>query len=370
MPDRPNIASPITRIYLPAFAIALAATYLLASAIYLGSGNLRHFDRALTHYALSSLLALFAVVYRLSIWMIRPPTRQLFRRAALNLMESRRVRAISKEKPEPLVPSNRPQLLQTFLRRLIGAFIAQDFIRRRGIARWAAHAGLSYGSLLGFAFTFPLVFGWVHFETPDDPQIYHLTVFGIALDEFHVDSLKALLAFNLLNLSAVMVLIGAALATWRRLTDRGERATQTFREDWMPILLLTAVSVTGLMMTANSRLMHGHGFIFAGTAHAVSVIALLMFIPFGKLLHMFQRIAALAVAINKKAAANVPPATCHSCGTAFASAAQVEDLHAILSNLNMLPVFGTADKPIPYTQICPACRRRLLAVNQGRAVGR
>ncbi|MBI1785603.1 hypothetical protein HYR69_10715, partial [Candidatus Sumerlaeota bacterium] len=351
----PNFTLRLRFVYLPALAHASLAVLLLAGAIVVGSASLRNFDPGLAHYALSSLVALFAVVYRLSIWLSRPPTSRLFRRAAMNVIESRKARKRARVGRE----TRRPGFLSTILRRLAGAFVAQDFIRRRGFVRWAAHAGLSYGSLLAFAFTFPLVFGWVHFETPDDPQIYHLHVFGFDLDRFRVDSLKAILAFNLLNISAVMVLIGAALAAWRRVRDRGERAVQTFREDWMPLLLLVAVSATGLMMTANTHLAGGNGYVFAGTAHAVSVIALLMFIPFGKLFHMFQRTAALAVAINKKAALAVAPARCHSCDAPFASAAQVEDLHTVLAELGLLPVFSGAAGSVPYTQICPPCRRRL-----------
>jgi nitrate reductase gamma subunit len=44
--------------------------------------------------------------------------------------------------------------------------------------------------------------------------------------------------FNLLNISAILVLVGLVLAGWRRLTDPGERATQTFYEDIMPLLLI------------------------------------------------------------------------------------------------------------------------------------
>ena len=39
------------------------------------------------------------------------------------------------------------------------------------------HACLSWGGMLAFAVTFPLVFGWIHFETlPDDAEIYRVFV--------------------------------------------------------------------------------------------------------------------------------------------------------------------------------------------------
>ena len=48
--------------------------------------------------------------------------------------------------------------------------LAQNFIRKRSQMRWFAHFCFAWGCLLATAVTFPLVFGWVHFETrPDDP---------------------------------------------------------------------------------------------------------------------------------------------------------------------------------------------------------
>jgi len=356
---------------LRAFGHASLATLLLCAAIVIGSGGMKHFDPALTHYASGAIVALFAVVYRLSMWLSRPPTRILIRRAFINVMEARAASRMLKLEQAAQAPRKSAlALLKAFTRRLIGAFLVQDFIRKRGWLRWGAHAGLSYGSMIAFAMTFPLVFGWVHFETPGDARMYHVHVLGLEVDKFHVDSVKAFAAFNLLNLSAVMVLIGAALASWRRLRDRGERAVQTFREDWMPIILLVAVSATGLLMTASARLAEGEGYVLAATAHAAAVIALLLFIPFGKLFHMFQRTAALAVVINKKAAATGAAARCRTCDAEFASAAQVEDLQVILAQVHLLPTFQTPEGPVPYTQICPSCRRRLLAVNQGRALAR
>src|SRR5689334_3368768 len=71
---------------------AAAAVGALGAMIVAGSGGMRHFDGALAHYALGALVALFALVYRGTIWLERPPTRVLFRRAFLNLVEERRER--------------------------------------------------------------------------------------------------------------------------------------------------------------------------------------------------------------------------------------------------------------------------------------
>ena len=55
-----------------------------------------------------------------------------------------------------------------------------------------------------------------------------------------------------------------------------------------------------------------------------------MYIPFGKLFHIFQRPGNLGVAYYKRANDEGPPARCRRCGQAFASAQQVADLQAVL----------------------------------------
>ena len=55
-----------------------------------------------------------------------------------------------------------------------------------------------------------------------------------------------------------------------------------------------------------------------------------MYLPFGKLFHIFQRPGNLGVAYYKTANAEGPPAVCPRCGEGFASAQQVADLQAVL----------------------------------------
>ena len=56
-----------------------------------------------------------------------------------------------------------------------------------------------------------------------------------------------------------MVIIGCALAIHRRLHDRGAIALQQFLLDFVPHLLLIAISVTGLMLTASKPWMTPEG---------------------------------------------------------------------------------------------------------------
>src|SRR5687768_9597530 len=61
----------------------IAGTALMvatAAAIAIGSIGMRHFDPALTGYAIGALMAAFAVAYRFSVWAQRPPSRMYFRR--------------------------------------------------------------------------------------------------------------------------------------------------------------------------------------------------------------------------------------------------------------------------------------------------
>ena len=233
------------------------------------------------------------------------------------------------------------------------------------------HLCLSGGCTLAFAITFPLVFGWIHFESfADNAEMYRVLMFGLPVDSFSVHSLKALVMFNALNISAVLVLVGLVLAAYRRLTDAGERATQTFLEDILPLLMIFAVTATGLALTVCYKFLEGRGHHLWAVVHMVSVVALLLYIPYGKLFHMFQRTCSLCVSRYKKVGAAGPRAHCRSCGEDFASQMQVDDLKVVLDQLGFDYRFATAHGHIHYQDICPACRRKLLALNQGRSIGR
>ncbi|PAW81745.1 MAG: hypothetical protein B9S33_16195 [Pedosphaera sp. Tous-C6FEB] len=382
-------------------ALALA----VGMGIWLGSHGLRHFDPAVIGYALGTLLAAFAVGYRFATWAQRPPSRMYFKRGLQLLF--RRVAQTSKSavsrvsEPASLASAGahpqsgrtagleagdtagletcattQPKLsfphgAGTLGHALATKFVTQDFIRRRSPLRWVMHLCLSGGCTLAFAITFPLVFGWVHFESlPGNAEIYTVKALGLAVDQFSVHSAKAFVMFNLLNFSAVIVLVGLVLAAWRRLTDAGERATQTFFEDILPLVLIFAVTVTGLALTVSYKFMAGRGHGLWALVHMVSVVSLLLYIPFGKLFHMFQRTCSLSVSLYKKAGQHGPRAHCRACGEDFASQMHVDDLKVVLDQLGFDYRFATARGRVHYQDICPACRRRLLALNQGRSIGR
>ena len=240
-------------------------------AIAVGSQGFRHFDPALTGYAVGTMLAAFAVGYRFMMWAQRPPSRMYFKRG-LQLMFRRAAPALTPEEPARRTPL--PHGAGTLGYALARNFIGQEFIRRRGGFRWIMHLCLSGGCTLAFAITFPLVFGWIHFESfPDNAEMYRVLALGVPVDSFSVHSFKALLMFNALNIAAVLVLVGLVMAAIRRLTDPGERATQTFLEDILPLLLILAVTATGLVLTVSYKFLGGRGHGIWAVVHMASVVA-------------------------------------------------------------------------------------------------
>ena len=367
-----------------AWIAGLAATLAVGAGIWFGSRGLKHFDPALARYAIGSALAAFAVGYRFAIWAQRPPSRMYFRRGLQLLVRrgfklqvsgfSHDTTAISRFSVPTFQRFNvsiGPSPALTIGHSLASDFTAQNFIRRRSLYRWIMHLCLSGGCTLAFAVAFPLVFGWVQFEpSGDNAETYRMNLFGFGMDSFNVHSVKALVLFNALNISAALVLIGLLLAAMRRVTNAGERAVQMFFEDILPLILIFAVTATGLMLTVSYKFMAGRGHSPMAVAHLISVIALLFYIPFGKLFHMFQRTCALCVALYKRAGEVGPRAHCLRCGEDFASEMHVEDLKLVLDQLGFDYRFARPQGEIHYQDICPTCRRRLLALNQGRAVGR
>lgn len=354
----------------------LVAAALVAAGILVGSRFMAHFDPALYWYAVGSVLAAFAVAYRFAVWAQRPPSRMYFKRAWM-ILRSRGFGALrsgssksSREVAEFPAPSS-PTSVATLGGAVAANFVGQTFVKRRSIYRWVMHLCLSGGCTLAFAVTFPLVFGWVHFESlPDDAETYRVMVMGLPVDKFSVHSVQAFVLFNMLNIAGVFVIIGVVMAAWRRITDAGVKAVQTFAEDILPLILIFAVTVTGLMLTVSYKFLGGAGHQFMAVVHMFTVLGLLFYIPFGKLFHMFQRTCSLCVSLYMKEGEHGERAHCKVCREDYTSAMHVEDLKTVLDQLGFNYRFSTPRGEVHYQDICPACRRRLLALNQGGTIGR
>jgi len=207
-----------------------------------------------------------------------------------------------------------------------------------------------------------LSFGWVHFETAlDNQQVYRAFVFGQHVSTFHLGTLTAAITFNVLDISAVMVLAGVSLALLRRARDRGAISVQQFAQDMMPLLMLFAISITGLFLTASTHLLHGLNYGFLSMLHAVTVIFTLLYLPFGKFFHIFQRPAQIGVQFYKEEGVCTEQAICLRCGEPFASRMHVQDLKDVQRSLGIHYELPDGSH---YQDVCPVCRRKSLAVAQ------
>ena len=159
--------------------------------------------------------------------------------------------------------------------------------------------------------------------------MYPAFVFGIPVQDFPVDSLLAFLIFHGLVWASFLVIAGVMLAFRRRMIDHGAAATQQFAHDILPLLALFAISMTGLLLTASYTWMRGYAYEFLAVLHAVTVILTLLWLPFGKLFHIFQRPAQLGVSFYQDAGARGEQATCPRCGAAFAPLMMVGDLQQV-----------------------------------------
>jgi MFS transporter, NNP family, nitrate/nitrite transporter len=333
---------------LRAGAYASLTTALLVAAIVVGSRNLQHFDAALVIYTFAVVFATWGVAYHYAVWLQKPPTRVYWRRGFQLVRERGLLSSVT---------------------RLSGLFathiLEQRFIARRSRLRWWMHQFLFWGCLLAAAITFPLVFGWIHFgSAPDDQMTYVTYVFGFPVASFRIRTTVSWLIFHGLDVAAVLVLAGIALSLWRRMLDRGARAVQGFAADFFPLILLFAISVTGLALTASTLWLRGSFYGFLSILHAITVIAALLYLPFGKFFHIFQRPAQLGVKVYHDAGDVGAGAICPRCRTRFASQMHVDDLRALLPQLGF--DYGI-DGPAGHWQaLCPPCKRKSLGVAQLR----
>jgi hypothetical protein len=331
-----------------ASAWGVAATVLLGTLIVIGSRSLAHFDAALVAYTFSILFATFGVTYRYAMWLQRPPTAVYWRRGWQAFLRK----------------GFRARNASVWVRRFATDIAANRFILQRDRLRGITHLLIMWGCVIAAAITFPLVFGWLQFRpVPGDLELYEAEVFGFPAFRFPHASAVGFFIFHGLVWASFLVIAGVMLAARRRMREGGAAALQRFVEDFVPLFLLFAVSLTGLMLTASYTWMKGYAYSFIAILHAITVIGTFLWLPFGKLFHIFQRPAQLGVGFYKDAGRSDEPAHCRRCGSVFSSRMHVEDLIEVERALGF-------DYEIPgnpaehYQWICPPCRRASLAVAQ------
>ncbi|HKV78784.1 MAG TPA: MFS transporter [Candidatus Sulfotelmatobacter sp.] len=329
-------------------AWATLGTGVLVAAIVLGSRNLQNFDAALVIYTFAIIFATWGVVYHYSVWIRKPPTRVYWQRG-WQLFKERGV-------------------LHSFgqVVALVGThLLSQNFIRKRSTLRWAMHQLIFWGCLLAAAITFPLVFGWIYFTSaPNDQMVYITHFFGYPAGHFHLHTITALLLFHGLDISAILVLGGIALSLWRRMRDEGARAVQTLAMNFWPLILLFAISMTGLALTVSQEWLGGRFYDFIAILHAITVIAALLYLPFGKFFHIFQRPAQLGVKLYQQAGAEDSGAICARCGERYASRMHIDDLKKVLPQMGFN--YSMPGPVSNWQELCPACKRKSLSLAQLR----
>lgn len=318
--------------------VGIAASALLTVLVIVGSRNLENFDPALFGYTVASVVALGAIVFRYALWLQRPATRAYFWRG-LELFFQRKKLASNTATAAGTVATN---------------LVEQRFIFKRGFSRWLMHFLIMWGCILSAAITFPLSFGWVHFRLEGE-RGYRAYVFGFAMPGvLDGRSILAWIQFHALDFTALMVIAGCAIAIHRRLKDRGAIAYQSFLLDFTPHLLLIAISVSGLMLTASSVWFAGYMYSFIALSHQALVIMTLFYLPFGKLFHIVQRPASIGVELYQKRSREMEQAVCPRCGTMFIGKMWIDDLKKVVGQLGFDYQMANGHTLQDY---CPRCKR-------------
>ena len=183
--------------------------------------------------------------------------------------------------------------------------------------------------------------------------------------KFDAESIVGWFMFHALDVAAVLVLAGVFIFLRRRLRDPGAMAVER-SGDFLALAGLFAVSVSGLFLTVSSMWLEGRFYSALNTIHALTVILGLMYLPFGKLFHIFQRPGNLGVAYYKRANDEGEPALCRRCGEPFASAQQIADLKEVLPQVGFdYSIDGGGN----YQDTCPRCRRAQVTLAQSARVG-
>lgn len=326
---------------------AAVVTALAILLVLLGSRGLRDFDAALVGYAVATLFAIAALTWRYTLWLGRPPTGRYFRAGWATFLSWKNFRRYTF-----LVP-----------RALWTDLVGQTFIRKRGFERWLAHQLIFWGVLLSLAVTVPLTFGWVRF-TLVPPDRYTAWFFGFPTATFPIEAGIGFAIFHILDFTAILLIAGVALALRRRIRDTGLLSTQRFGFDLMPLVLLLAIAITGLALTASSAWWSGAFYWFIALVHQVVVVLWLLSLPFGKFFHIVQRPASVGVTLYQQVAQDVEhyeaakhDAVCRRCGDALPSARFVRDLEGVLGDLGQRYDLGEGRGLLQ--EYCPTCKRVL-----------
>ena len=327
--------------------VSAVVTVITLILIYVGSQGLETFDSALIGYAVATLFAIAALAYRYTLWLGRPPTWRYFRAGWREFLSWRNFRRYTFLIPKAWWTD----------------IFAQTFIRKRSTTRWLMHLAIFWGVVLSCAVTIPLTFGWIRF-TLVEPDRYKAWFFGFPIVTFPIEAGSGFAIFHILDFTSILLIAGLAIAIWRRVNDVGLLSTQRFGFDLMPLVLLFAIAVTGLALTASYDFWEGKFYWFLSLTHQVVVVLWLLSLPFGKFFHIIQRPASIGVTLYQQVNQDVehyrpqtehPKGTCARCGNEFPSAQFVTDLKGVLNDLGQ--DYTLNDDAGALQDYCPTCKR-------------
>ncbi|MFZ5825155.1 MAG: MFS transporter [Bacillota bacterium] len=378
---------------------AFIVTAVLMMLVYLGTDRLHHFDPALYGYAVATAVAIIGMTIRLTAWYMRPATRAIARRALRQLflrVEKRpgvanpvpagvgrwfegrvhpggyleaqdRLRdgvklppvkggdpGLKPEGDQHPVPGRPGPAVAAGT--LVNNILLNRFIFRRGLWRGVQHFALMWGIFGSFAITIPLTFGWLHFEAVGETH-YTVVAFGLPLFTMPVHGLLAGMIYHGLSTFAVLTLIGVTMMLIRRLTDKDAKVDQRLEYDLFPLYLVLAVTLTGLALTVSHGWLYGWGYPVISVIHQITVVVLLLYLPFGKLFHIPMRSLSVAADVYHEVGAHEGLAACARCHKAFATQQQLRDVVAVLKETGM--ALMAPDNQTYLAQYCPECKRVL-----------
>ncbi|HLO03372.1 MAG TPA: MFS transporter [Symbiobacteriaceae bacterium] len=237
------------------------------------------------------------------------------------------------------------------------------FIIRRSVWRGVQHMFLMWGILISFAITIPLTFGWMHFEAVNE-HTYTVVAMGIPVVTMPVHGILAGLVYHGLTTGAVLTLIGGSMMLLRRLVDKDAKVDQRVNYDLFPLYLIMAVTVTGLALTISHMWAEGWAYPVISIIHQITVVFLLLYLPFGKLFHIPMRALSVAADVYHEVGAHEGLLHCARCQKAYAVASQVRDVVNVLAESGLS--LKAPDGETYLAEYCPQCRRVLRALIYSR----
>ena len=312
--------------------------------MWIGTGQFVKIDLMLAGYMVASFIFAIGITVRMAAWLIRPATNQMIKRSIQNMLSAKRTK----------------RNVMSIVKTIVDNIILQKFIFKRGLYRGIQHWLIAWGCIGSFAITFGLTFGWMHFRLID-ATTYQMMVFNIPTITMQANGLFAEMIYNGLNITALMVLVGVIMALVRRIHNHDLKVTERAEFDLLPLYILLAVTVTGLLLTVSYKFLGGLIHPQLALIHQITVVLFLIYFPFGKLFHLPIRPLATAVPMNYQEEIMVDTRSCKKCGTKYSSDDQIADVKSILHSQQFDLKLEDGSYLADY---CPNCRRRIRVMTQ------